>query len=72
MWKTMHRPKVKLPAANAEAAKACGGGTEQLSDAEMEDSALQVKLCGGGAEQLTDAEMDALDAPRKSSVPAAE
>ena len=32
MWKTMHRPKVKLPAANAAAVKACGGGTEQLAD----------------------------------------
>ena len=38
MWKTMHRPKVKLPAANAATqsedaavAMACGGGKEQLS-----------------------------------------
>ncbi|MFZ4407796.1 MAG: magnesium-protoporphyrin IX monomethyl ester anaerobic oxidative cyclase [Paracraurococcus sp.] len=29
MWKTMHRPKGKLPAANV---KACGGGTEQLPE----------------------------------------
>jgi anaerobic magnesium-protoporphyrin IX monomethyl ester cyclase len=37
MWKTMHRPKVKLPAANAGAEiRACGGGTEQLGEAEME------------------------------------
>jgi anaerobic magnesium-protoporphyrin IX monomethyl ester cyclase len=34
MWKTMHRPKAKLPAANA--AKACGGGTGQLTEAEMD------------------------------------
>ena len=44
MWKTMHRPKVKLPAANSAtcagsvgsppptAVKACGGGTEQLPE----------------------------------------
>jgi anaerobic magnesium-protoporphyrin IX monomethyl ester cyclase len=31
LWKTMHRPKVKLPAANA--AMACGGGKEQLPEA---------------------------------------
>ena len=37
MWKTMHRPKVKLPAANAGAdARACGGGEEQLSEAQMD------------------------------------
>ena len=29
MWKTMHRPKAKLPAAKV---KACGGGTEQLPE----------------------------------------
>ncbi|HZF77159.1 MAG TPA: magnesium-protoporphyrin IX monomethyl ester anaerobic oxidative cyclase [Acetobacteraceae bacterium] len=34
MWKSMHRPKVKLPAANA--AKACGGGTEQMTEAQMD------------------------------------
>jgi anaerobic magnesium-protoporphyrin IX monomethyl ester cyclase len=34
MWKSMHRPKAKLPAANA--AMACGGGTEQLTEAQME------------------------------------
>jgi len=44
MWKTMHRPKVKLPAANSAscagsvgsppptAVKACGGGSEQLPE----------------------------------------
>ncbi len=42
MWKTMHRPKVKLPAANAAqqsedaaVAMACGGGTEQLTEAQI-------------------------------------
>jgi hypothetical protein len=37
MWKTMHRPKVKLPAGNvgcnsAASVRACGGGTEQLPE----------------------------------------
>ena len=37
MWKTMHRPKAKLPAGNAGAnpassVRACGGGTEQLPE----------------------------------------
>jgi anaerobic magnesium-protoporphyrin IX monomethyl ester cyclase len=54
MWKTMHRPKVKLPAANAAAAKACGGGTEQLVEedetARMEPAVI--KACGGGTQQL--------------------
>ena len=36
LWRTMHRPKVKLPAANA--AMACGGGVEQLPEA-AEDAA---------------------------------
>jgi anaerobic magnesium-protoporphyrin IX monomethyl ester cyclase len=37
MWKSMHRPKVKMPAANASAgAMACGGGHEQLTEAEMD------------------------------------
>ncbi|WP_270933241.1 magnesium-protoporphyrin IX monomethyl ester anaerobic oxidative cyclase [Falsiroseomonas oryzae] len=55
LWKTMHRPKAKLPAANAAAAaKACGGGTEQLVEddetARMEPGV--VKACGGGTQQL--------------------
>src|SRR3712207_4563623 len=33
LWKTMHRPKARLPRANAAAeAKLCGGGTEQLPE----------------------------------------
>ena len=35
MWKTMHRPKVKMPAANADM-RACGGGAEQLTEAQMD------------------------------------
>jgi anaerobic magnesium-protoporphyrin IX monomethyl ester cyclase len=57
MWKTMHRPKVKMPAANATA-MACGGGTEQLEESRMAD----VRACGGGADQLTEAQMDAMTA----------
>ncbi len=55
MWKTMHRPKVKLPAANAadmtraaNAVMACGGGKEQFE----EDEAPRMKACGGGTQQL--------------------
>ncbi|TCZ65978.1 magnesium-protoporphyrin IX monomethyl ester anaerobic oxidative cyclase [Roseicella aquatilis] len=48
MWKTMHRPKARLPAANA--AKACGGGTEQLP--EDFEAAGAVKTCGGGTRPL--------------------
>ncbi|MGG5811507.1 magnesium-protoporphyrin IX monomethyl ester anaerobic oxidative cyclase [Falsiroseomonas sp. CW058] len=51
MWKTMHRPKVKLPAANAATAKACGGGTEQLGG--EEPARTPFKACGGGASHLT-------------------
>jgi anaerobic magnesium-protoporphyrin IX monomethyl ester cyclase len=58
MWKTMHRPKARLPAANAAAAaaaaKACGGGTEQLED-EDESARMEpavAKACGGGTRQL--------------------
>ncbi|MBK1658687.1 magnesium-protoporphyrin IX monomethyl ester anaerobic oxidative cyclase [Paracraurococcus ruber] len=48
MWKTMHRPKAKLPTANAAeqsalAARACGGGTEQLAE-----SLAPVTLRDGG------------------------
>lgn len=76
MWKTMHRPKAKLPRANepvlattqseeAARAMACGGGTDrQLSEAEMDalTRSRPVPLaCGGGTDrQLTEAEMDAL------------
>jgi anaerobic magnesium-protoporphyrin IX monomethyl ester cyclase len=35
MWKTMHRPKAKIPTANAEV-RACGGGEGQLTEAQME------------------------------------
>jgi anaerobic magnesium-protoporphyrin IX monomethyl ester cyclase len=35
MWKTMHRPKARLPAANAEM-RACGGGSDQLTEAQMD------------------------------------
>lgn len=35
MWKTMHRPKVKIPAANTEI-RACGGGEDQLTKAQMD------------------------------------
>jgi anaerobic magnesium-protoporphyrin IX monomethyl ester cyclase len=56
MWKTMHRPKVKLPAANVAAGaatKACGGGTEQMEEDETGRMApTQVKACGGGTQQL--------------------
>jgi anaerobic magnesium-protoporphyrin IX monomethyl ester cyclase len=63
MWKTMHRPKVKLPAANSAACagtvaspqptavKACGGGTEQLPE-NVEKLPVTPMACGGGKEQL--------------------
>ncbi len=63
MWKTMHRPKAKLDKANADAAsqsalaaKACGGGTEQLTEEQMDraapPAAVAAKLSGGGTQQL--------------------
>jgi anaerobic magnesium-protoporphyrin IX monomethyl ester cyclase len=52
LWKTMHRPKAKLPAANAgAAAMACGGGKEQLPE-EAAAPPARVMACGGGTQQL--------------------
>jgi anaerobic magnesium-protoporphyrin IX monomethyl ester cyclase len=36
--------------------KACGGGTEQMTEAQV--AASEMKLCGGGDQQMTEAEME--------------
>ncbi len=66
MWKTMHRPKVKLPAANAPV----------VAETQSE-SAVAAMACGGGRDQLTEAEMDRhgagpLGTPAREPAPAAE
>ncbi len=53
MWKTMHRPKVKLPAANQGVIKACGGGTEQMEEEAppVVAGAARAMSFGGGTQQ---------------------
>jgi hypothetical protein len=37
--------------------KACGGGEEQMTEAQI--AASEMKLCGGGDQQMAEAEMEA-------------
>jgi anaerobic magnesium-protoporphyrin IX monomethyl ester cyclase len=56
-WVTMHGPKIEHKRRQGEinAAMACGGGTEQMSEAEA-SRITAAMACGGGTEQLTEAQ----------------
>jgi anaerobic magnesium-protoporphyrin IX monomethyl ester cyclase len=67
-WVTMHGPKIEHKRRKGElnAAMACGGGTEQLTDEQEDALAAQqaAMACGGGKQQLSDAQAEAATAGR--------
>jgi anaerobic magnesium-protoporphyrin IX monomethyl ester cyclase len=75
-WVTMHGPKIEMRRrkgeetfAEAEAAMACGGGTEQLAES-LEHAQAVPMACGGGKDQLPESLEDAAAAGKAQPVAA--